>query len=125
MPCRPPPPVYTAAGCHDPCLGRVRQYPRYDPTANAPRVLRAARQGDARQPLLSWAKTVENADWHTTADIRAIYRSANFMGGDRVIFNIGGNKVRLIVRVSFTRSTVWVRFVGTHADHDRINPEEA
>lgn len=79
---------------------------------------------EAKQPLLSWAKAVEKADWNTPADIRAAYRSADFVEDDRVIFNIGGNKYRLIVRVSFTRKTVWVRFVGTHAEYDRIDAKE-
>lgn len=51
------------------------------------------------------------------------YRSASFLADNRVVFNIGGNKYRLIVRVNYTAKIVYIRFVGTHAEYDKINVE--
>ena len=50
-----------------------------------------------------------------------MHRTARFVGNDRVVFNIGGNKYRLVVELSYLRGTVFVRFIGTHADYDRID----
>jgi mRNA interferase HigB len=57
--------------------------------------------------------------WTGTADIRSRYPSASFLGRDRIVFNIGGNKYRLVVR--YRLPVVFIRFVGTHAEYDRID----
>jgi mRNA interferase HigB len=78
---------------------------------------------DAEGPLLAWHSEVSQVHWRSPADIKAQYRNASFVGDNRVIFNIAGNKYRLIVRVNYRREILYVRFVGTHADYDRINAE--
>jgi len=77
-------------------------------------------RSDAEQPLRAWYREAEMADWKTPADIKEKYRSASFVGGNRVVFNIAGNKYRLVVHVNYPARTVFVRFVGTHKDYDAI-----
>jgi mRNA interferase HigB len=79
---------------------------------------------DAEQPLRAWFAEVRRAAWRTPADIKAAHRNASFVGSDRVVFNIGGNKYRLVVAVKYSAQLVFVRFVGTHADYDDIDAEE-
>ncbi|KZM40323.1 toxin RelE [Marinomonas sp. SBI22] len=76
---------------------------------------------DAEQPLKSWYDEVKKANWKTPQDIKALYRSASFVGNNRVVFNIHGNKYRLIVAVNYAFAMVYVRFVGTHAQYDKVN----
>ena len=79
---------------------------------------------DAERPLRTWFAEARRAVWRTPADIKAAYRNASFVGSDRVVLNIGGNKYRLVVAVKYSAQIVFIRFIGTHADYDRINPEE-
>jgi mRNA interferase HigB len=79
-------------------------------------------RGDAEQPLKAWFAEVEKASWASSADIRTRYATASFVGNDRVVFNVGGNKYRLICLVRYAPiCAVYVRFVGTHAEYDRID----
>lgn len=64
---------------------------------------------------------MSRAEWTNFADIRAAYGSADVVAGNRVIFNIGGNKYRLVVKVAYKCRKVFVRFVGTHAEYDKID----
>jgi mRNA interferase HigB len=75
---------------------------------------------DAEQPLRAWFAEADRADWKTTAEIRRTYRTADFVANGRVIFNIGGNKYRLIV--AFRYPMLFIRFVGTHKQYDKIDP---
>jgi mRNA interferase HigB len=77
----------------------------------------------AEVPLRSWYAVVTKAEWQTTADIKAQFRSADFIGDNRVIFDIGGNNYRLVAHVSYRFKRVLVKFVGTHAEYDKIDPE--
>ena len=79
------------------------------------------RERGAEQPLRSWYAIAAKADWSSPADVKAIYGNASIVGGDRVVFNIGGNRFRLIVRFDYARRIGFVRFVGTHAEYDRID----
>ena len=76
---------------------------------------------DAEGALRAWFDEATRARWRSPQDIRARYAHASFVGADRVVFNIGGNKYRLIVAVRYRSGTVFVRFVGTHADYDQID----
>lgn len=76
----------------------------------------------AENPLRTWHSTVFQAEWTGPADIRAQFSSADFVADNRVIFNIGGNKYRLLVHVSYEYKAVLVKFVGTHAEYDEIDP---
>lgn len=76
---------------------------------------------DAEQPLRAWYAVARRANWRTPADIRADYGNASFVGNNRVVFNIKGNDYRLIVLVEYHKGKLFVRFVGTHSDYDRID----
>jgi mRNA interferase HigB len=78
------------------------------------------RHRDAESPLKAWHFEAEHADWTKPQDIKDRYRSADFVGS-RVVFDIGGNKYRLIVHVSYAAHIVFVRWVGTHRDYDGID----
>ena len=68
-----------------------------------------------------WFHKVRNAEWTCIADIRQMFRSADTIGNQRFVFNIKGNHHRLIAIVKFTIKTVFIRFIGTHAEYDRID----
>lgn len=78
---------------------------------------------DAKAPLDAWFHEVKAAEWESPADIKSQYRSASVLKGKRVVFNIGGNKYRLVVKVNYPTKTVFVRFVGTHKEYDGIDAE--
>ncbi len=80
--------------------------------------------GDVEQPLRAWFAEARRASWRTPADIKASYRNASFLGSNRVVFNIGGNKYRLVVAVKYEAQIVFIRFVGTHEQYDDIDAEE-
>ena len=75
---------------------------------------------DAEQALKSWYAIASKADWSTPQDVRATYGNASIVG-ERVVFNIGGNRHRLIVRFDYSRRIGFVRFVGTHPEYDRVD----
>ena len=77
----------------------------------------------AQEALKAWFAEAENAVWNTPQDIKNHYRSADFLKENRAIFNISGNKYRLIVQVNYQFKIVYVRFLGTHKEYDRIDPE--
>lgn len=79
---------------------------------------------DSEQALRAWFAEAKGAKWKTPQDIKNQYRSASFVGHDRVVFNICGNKYRLVVAVKYSFATFYVRFIGTHKQYDRIKVEE-
>jgi mRNA interferase HigB len=64
---------------------------------------------------------VRAADWSRPTDVKAMFRSADIIANDRVVFTIGGNKYRLVVAVHYRGRRVFVRFIGTHAEYDRVD----
>ena len=82
------------------------------------------RYPDAKEPLLAWYREVEQEDWDSPAKVKDKYRSASIVGNNRVVFNIKGNVYRLVVRVNYPHRIVYIRFVGTHAEYDRIDVKE-
>jgi Uncharacterized protein conserved in bacteria len=78
---------------------------------------------DARQPLQAWYADVKHATWKRSSDIKAVYQSASFISNNRIVFNIRGNKYRTIVVIEYRFGIVFIRFVGTHQEYDRINAE--
>lgn len=76
---------------------------------------------DAEQPLKAWYAEARKAAWRTPDDIKAKYRSASFVADNRVVFNIGGNKHRLVVHVNYRLGVVLVKFIGTHGEYDAID----
>ena len=81
------------------------------------------RHPDAQHPLRAWLAEVEKGSWTGPAEVRARYRTADFIEGDRIIFNVGGNKYRLVVHVAYEYRRVLIKFVGTHREYDRIDAE--
>lgn len=79
---------------------------------------------DAEEPFLAWYREVEKEDWDTPAKVKARYRAASIVGGNRVVFNIKGNKYRLVVKINYPYRVVYIRFVGTHTEYDKIDAEE-
>ncbi len=75
----------------------------------------------AEQPLKAWYAVAAKADWSSPAEVKAMYGNASIVGGDRVVFNIGGNRYRLVVRFDYSRRLGFVRFIGSHAAYDRID----
>ena len=75
---------------------------------------------DTEIPLRSWYALASRADWRAPADIKAAYRNASFIANNRVVFNIKGNDYRLVVAVQYNRRMLFVRFIGTHREYDRI-----
>lgn len=82
-----------------------------------------ARHNQAEAPLTAWYLAVSKADWTGPQDIRAMFGTADFVGDNRVIFDIGGNKYRLVVHVSYRFRRVLIKFVGAHKEYDKIDPE--
>ena len=76
---------------------------------------------DAEEPLKAWYAEAGRAHWRQPADIKAQYANASILKGNRVVFNIKGNDYRLVSAVAYRMGIVYVKFVGTHAQHDRID----
>ena len=76
---------------------------------------------DCEQQLKSWFKETNKAVWKNSNDIKSEYPSASILINNRFVFNIKGNKYRLIVKINFDYEMVWVRFIGTNAQYDKIN----
>jgi Uncharacterized protein conserved in bacteria len=77
--------------------------------------------GDAEQPLKAWYKEVEKAKWDSPHELKLTYPSASILEDNRVVFNLKGNHYRLIAKISFDFQICWIRFIGTHAQYDKIN----
>jgi len=79
------------------------------------------RNPDAELPLRAWLAVARAARWGTPADIKAQFGNASFVSERRVVFNIKGNDYRLIVAVAYRFGALYIKFVGTHAEYDKIN----
>lgn len=80
-------------------------------------------RSDAELPLRAWYGEAAKAAWKTPADIKQRYRSASFVAGNRIVFNIAGNKYRLVVLIRYDKRLIFIRFVGTHKEYDQIDVE--
>lgn len=76
---------------------------------------------DCEQQLKAWFREAETANWTSPNDIKQDYPSASILEDNRMVFNIKGNHHRLIVRINYDYGIVWIRFVGTHAEYDKID----
>lgn len=76
---------------------------------------------DAEQPLRAWFHIVKAAEWSNPAEVKQMFNSADLLPGGRVVFDIGGNKYRLIAAIHYRGKRVYIRFIGTHKDYDRID----
>jgi mRNA interferase HigB len=78
---------------------------------------------DSEQALKSWYKETEDASWKGPGAIKARYPEASILKENRVVFNIKGNKYRLVVRINYDYGIVWIRFIGTHRQYDQIDAQ--
>jgi mRNA interferase HigB len=76
---------------------------------------------DVYQPLVDWYKIAKKANWNTFQDIKQSFNSVDYVGNDHFVFNIKGNKYRLIAMIFFDKRTVFIRFIGTHSDYDKVD----
>lgn len=76
---------------------------------------------EAKSALQDWATKVRNAEWTCLADIKKTFNSVDYVGNQRYVFNINGNNYRLVVVIMFRPKFVYIRFVGTHDEYDRID----
>ncbi|CAM4033460.1 type II toxin-antitoxin system HigB family toxin [Flavobacterium antarcticum] len=76
---------------------------------------------DSEQQLLVWFREASKADWNTPNEIKLQYASASILRNNKVVFNICGNKYRLIVEINFIRKWAFIRFIGTHKEYDKID----
>jgi len=81
------------------------------------------RYADAREPLLAWYRHAFKADWRSPADVKRDFGTASVLRDGRVVFNIGGNTYRLVVWINYPYRVIYVRFVGTHVQYDRIDAQ--
>ena len=78
---------------------------------------------DAETALRAWYSDAEKAEWKTPEDIKQTYANASILGNNRVVFNIRGNTYRLIVAINYAFGIVYIRFVGTHTEYDKVDAE--
>mgnify|MGYP005949476179 FL=1 len=81
----------------------------------------ARKHADSKTALNRWLQTIEEADWRTHAELKQIFPSADYVGNSRYVFNIRGNNYRLVIAIVFIAGVVSIRFIGTHADYDKID----
>ena len=74
-----------------------------------------------RAAINSWFAEVSQANWKNTSDVKRLYATSSIVSADRIVFNIKGNDFRLVIGVSYVKSIVWIKWIGTHKDYDRIN----
>lgn len=79
------------------------------------------KHADCEQQLKTWYQETEKAGWQNLHELKQDYPNASILQNNRVVFNIKGNNYRLIVKFSFDYQMAWIRFVGTHAEYDKIN----
>ena len=82
---------------------------------------RSQGHGDAQAALERWYNTAERAQWKNLSDIKVDFPATDYVGNQHYVFNIKGNKYRLIVVVKFTIGHIFIRFVGTHSEYDKID----
>lgn len=81
------------------------------------------RHRDAQGPIEAWHAEVAKASWKTPQGVKAQFASASILKGGRAVFNIGGNKYRLVVAIDYVRQACFVKFIGTHEEYDSIDAQ--
>jgi mRNA interferase HigB len=85
---------------------------------------RSVAYADAREPVMAWYRQVRSADWGGSADVKRAVRSASILKGGRVVFNVAGNKYRIVVWINYPYRVVYIRFIGTHRQYDAIDAQK-
>jgi len=78
---------------------------------------------DASEPILAWYRHTLAADWESPADVKNDFRHASILKNGRVVFNLAGNKYRLVVWINYAYRVVYIRFIGTHAQYGQIDAQ--
>lgn len=78
---------------------------------------------DAIDPVLAWYRQTLKAEWSAPADVKRDYRNASILKDGRAVFNIAGNKYRLVVWINYSYRVVYIRFLGTHAQYDKVDAQ--
>ena len=78
-------------------------------------------RGDAEMPLRAWVHIVKGGDWSRPNEVKEVFGSADLLANGRVVFDISGNKYRLVAAIHYRGKRVYVRFIGTHRDYDKID----
>lgn len=78
---------------------------------------------DSEQYLKTWYDTAMNSDWKTPNDVKQTYANASILKNNRIVFNIKGNSYRLVVKFNFEKQWLFIRFIGTHAEYDKIDAD--
>ena len=76
---------------------------------------------DSEETLKTWYKVAMKANWKNSNNVKKQYRNASVVGNHRIVFNICGNKYRLIVKFNYEMQWGWIRFIGTHSEYDGID----
>lgn len=84
---------------------------------------RSASYADAREPTMAWYRTVKQANWASPSDVKRAVRNASILQDGRVVFNIAGNKYRIVAWINYPYRVVYVRFIGTHRQYDKIDAQ--
>jgi len=79
------------------------------------------KHSDSEQYLKTWYDTVQNSIWKNPNEVKQTYVSASILKSNRIVFNIKGNSYRLVAKFNFEKQWVFIRFIGTHAEYDRID----
>ena len=82
------------------------------------------RHAAAKAPLQTWYREASNAQWETMNDVKQTYPHASILDSERVVFNIGGNKYRLVVKVWFPGKQMYIKFIGTHREYDDVDVKQ-
>ncbi|MGH6952711.1 MAG: type II toxin-antitoxin system HigB family toxin [Alphaproteobacteria bacterium] len=78
---------------------------------------------DAREPVMAWYRQVRAADWATPAGVKRDIATASILRDGRVVFNVAGNKYRIVVWINYAYRVVYIRFIGTHERYDEIDAQ--
>lgn len=76
---------------------------------------------DLEQQLKAWVDEIKKSNWQSPNDIKVMYKSASILKNRRVVFNICGNKYRLIVAIAYQQQIIYVKFIGTHEQYDKVD----
>jgi mRNA interferase HigB len=79
------------------------------------------KHADSADALNKWYDESKQADWNSLNDIKKMFNNVDYVGNDRYVFNIKGNKYRLVVLIFFSIRTIYVRFIGTHAEYNKVD----
>jgi mRNA interferase HigB len=84
---------------------------------------RSPAYADAHDAVMAWVRQVKAADWRNPADVKRDIRSASILRDGRAVFNVAGNKYRIVVRINYPYRVVYIRFIGTHRQYDAIDAQ--